>query len=148
MEERLDAVIDLADRRYGKNDQDAEALFYLAQAHMLRATYRFEHDKGMWGAARDGARSKRLADAYIKRHPEHGDAYFALGAYNYYVEIAPAFKVLNDASVAVRAQRIRICWDTFGDKRFDFLNEPGCKMLFRSLIDALVERGPWRIQNH
>lgn len=45
----------------------------------------------MWGAARDGARSKRLSDAYIKRHPEHGDAYFALGTYNYYVEIAPAF---------------------------------------------------------
>jgi tetratricopeptide (TPR) repeat protein len=45
----------------------------------------------MWGAARDGARSKRLADVYSKRHPEHGDAYFALGTYNYYVEIAPAF---------------------------------------------------------
>jgi tetratricopeptide (TPR) repeat protein len=45
----------------------------------------------MWGAARDGARAKRLSDEYVRRHPEHADAYFALGMYNYYVDIAPAF---------------------------------------------------------
>ena len=58
---------------------------------MVRAAYRFNHDKGMWGAARDGAKSKRYADAYVKRHPGHADAYFTLGTYNYYVELAPSF---------------------------------------------------------
>ena len=45
----------------------------------------------IWAASRDAARAKRFGEAYIKRHPEHGDAYLALGSYNYYVAIAPAF---------------------------------------------------------
>jgi hypothetical protein len=90
-ERQMDAFIADAEARYGRSATDDEARFYLGYAHFLRAKYRFDHDKGMWGAARDGAKSKRLADAYVKRHPEHGDAYFMLGAYNYYVEIAPSF---------------------------------------------------------
>lgn len=90
-EKGLDELIDLADQRYGRNKQDDEALFYLAQGHFLRAEYKFDHDKGMLGAARDGARAKNLIETYVKRHPEHGDAYFVLGLYNYYVELVPSF---------------------------------------------------------
>jgi len=90
-EKQIDAFIADADARYSRSDQDEEALFYLANAYLLRASYRLDHDKGTWGAARDGARSKRYIDAYVKRRPEHGDAYFALGTYDYYVEIAPTF---------------------------------------------------------
>jgi tetratricopeptide (TPR) repeat protein len=90
-ERQMDTLIADAEARHSRSATDDEALFYLANAHFLRAKYRFDHDKGMWGAARDGARSKRLADLYVKRRPEHGDAYFMLGAYNYYVEIAPSF---------------------------------------------------------
>jgi hypothetical protein len=90
-ERLLDAFIAAAEARYDRADSDSEALFYLANACMLRARYRLDYDKGLWGAARDGARSKVLSEAYIRRHPQHGDAYFALGAYNYYVELAPAF---------------------------------------------------------
>ena len=90
-ERQMDAFIADAEARHGRSATDDEALFYLGNAYFVRASYRFDHDKGVWGAARDGARSKRLADAYVKRHPEHGDAYFMLGAYDYYVEIAPAF---------------------------------------------------------
>ena len=90
-EKQTDAFIADAEARYGRSEKDDEALFYLANAYLLRAAYRVDHDKGTWGAARDGARSKRYIDTYIKRHPEHGDAYLALGTYNYYVEIAPAF---------------------------------------------------------
>lgn len=89
-EKQVDAFLADAEARYGRSDTDDEALFYLGNAYLLRAAYRFDHDKGMWGAARDGARSKRAMDTYVKRHPEHGDAYLALGTYNYYVEIAPA----------------------------------------------------------
>jgi hypothetical protein len=91
VERQLDSLIADAGTRYDRSEKDDEALFYLANAHMVRAAYRYNHDKGMWGAARDGAKSKRYSDAYVKRHPEHGDAYFALGTYNYYVELAPAF---------------------------------------------------------
>ena len=91
VERQLDSFINDAGARYDRSEKDDEALFYLANAHMVRAAYRYNHDKGMWGAARDGAKSKRYSDAYVKRHPEHGDAYFALGTYNYYVELAPSF---------------------------------------------------------
>ncbi|HUE87348.1 MAG TPA: tetratricopeptide repeat protein [Vicinamibacterales bacterium] len=88
-EQSVDSLIETASRRYGRTTQDSEALFYLAQAYLLRSTYRLNFDKGMWGAARDAAKSKGYAEAYIRRHPEHGDAYLALGLYNYYVDIAP-----------------------------------------------------------
>jgi hypothetical protein len=95
-ESALDRFIADAEARRGRAASDSEALFYLANAYMLRARYRFDNDKGVWGAARDGARSRKLSDAYIRQHPKHGDAYFALGVYNYYVELAPAFaKVLR-----------------------------------------------------
>ena len=95
-EKDLSAFIDHAERRYDRSRVDTEALFYLAQAHMLRATYRFTWERGMWGAARDAARAKGLSDQYVKQHPEHGDAYLTLGLYNYYADIAPAFvKVLR-----------------------------------------------------
>jgi hypothetical protein len=95
-ERRLDHFIDLATERYGRSKNDEEALFYLAQAHMLRGGYRFEYDKGMWGAARDGAKAKGYSETYVARQPNHGDAYLTLGLYNYYVALAPSlFKVVG-----------------------------------------------------
>jgi tetratricopeptide (TPR) repeat protein len=95
-EQDIDTFIDAASRRHSNSGTDSEAVFYLAQAYLLRSTYRLDYDKGMWGAARDAAKSKGLSDDYVKRHPEHGDAYLSLGLYNYYVAIAPNFvKVLR-----------------------------------------------------
>jgi hypothetical protein len=92
----IDEFLDQVDQRYSRSKGDAEALFYLAQAHLLRSTYRIDYDKGVWGAARDAAKAKSYTDTYLKQHPEHGDAYLALGLYNYYVDIAPNFiKVLR-----------------------------------------------------
>lgn len=90
-ERALDALIADAERRYNRAQTDSQALFYAANAYMLRARYRVAYDKGMWGAGRDGAKAKRLIETYVRRHPDDGDAYFALGAYNYYVELAPTF---------------------------------------------------------
>lgn len=89
-EKDVDALIALADARYKRSERDADALRHLASGFMLRAEYRFEYDKGMWGAARDAAKAKGYSDAYVKQHPEHGDAYLVLGLYNYYVGIAPS----------------------------------------------------------
>lgn len=95
-EKAVDEFLDHAGQRYSRSKDDAEALFYLAQAHLLRSVYRIDNDKGTLGAARDAAKAKGYADTYIKQHPEHGDAYLALGLYNYYVDIAPNFiKVLR-----------------------------------------------------
>ena len=90
-ERHLDRFMVDVEARYGRNEHDAEAAFYLAHALVIRARYRVRHDKGMWAAARDGARAKRISEAYVKRHPGHVDGMLALGIYNYYVEIAPAF---------------------------------------------------------
>jgi hypothetical protein len=104
-ERQIDAFIADADARVGRSGTDDEAQFYLANAYLLRAEYRFSHDKGIWGAVRDGARSKRGIDAYVKRHPEHGDAYYALGTYNYFVEIGPAFiKFIRPAALPARGR--------------------------------------------
>jgi tetratricopeptide repeat protein len=95
-EKAIQEFLDQADQRYARSKADTEALFYLAQAHLLRSTYRIDQDKGVFGAARDAAKAKSYSETYIKQHPEHGDAYLALGLYNYYVDIAPNFiKVLR-----------------------------------------------------
>jgi len=90
-EKTLDAFINDADKRVGKNGKDTEALFYLAQGHFMRAEFRFTYNKGMWGAARDGANAKDYIERYIKLRPDDADAYLVLGMYNYYVDIAPSF---------------------------------------------------------
>jgi predicted GNAT family acetyltransferase len=89
-ERQLDAFLRDADARHSRSESDDEALFYLENGYVLRSLFRVREDH-LWGAARDAARSKRLAEAYISRHPEHGDAYLGLGLYNYYVAIAPAY---------------------------------------------------------
>lgn len=95
-EKSVAAFLQHAEQRYTRSRSDAEALFYLAQGYLLRSTFRIEHGKGMIGAARDAAKSKAYSDSYLDQHPEHGDAYLALGLYNYYVDIAPNFvKVLR-----------------------------------------------------
>jgi tetratricopeptide (TPR) repeat protein len=90
-ETALDALIDAAVLRHDEDSRDSEALFYLANAYLLRAQHRVEYGLGMIGAARDGTKARSHIEAYLKEHPEDGDAYFVLGMYNYYVDIAPAF---------------------------------------------------------
>lgn len=90
-ETRVDTFIDHASSRRDRNAGDREALFYLAQAYGARAGYRFEHGKGIWGAARDAAKAKRLSDEYVRLVPADADGYYTLGLYNYYVAIAPSF---------------------------------------------------------
>ena len=95
-ERDIAAFLETAEDRYSRSKADSEALFYLEAGYLLRTIFRADNDKGLFGAARDAAKSKGYGDEYIKRHPEHGDAYFALGIYNYYVDIAPNFvKVLR-----------------------------------------------------
>jgi hypothetical protein len=90
-ESRSAGLVERAQARLDKNKQDKDALFYLALTCASLAAYRFEQDKGMWGAARDAAKAKSYSEEGVRLEPQRGDAYFTLGMYNYYVDIAPSF---------------------------------------------------------
>ncbi|MBI2956877.1 MAG: tetratricopeptide repeat protein [Acidobacteria bacterium] len=90
-EQRAQQLIAHARARYDKNKTDKEALFYLANVYGALAAYKFEQNKGLWGAARDAAKAKSFAEDYLRLDPGRGDIYLTLGLYNYYVDIAPGF---------------------------------------------------------
>jgi len=90
-EQALDGLIGRASDRYGSDRSDDEALFYLAFSYTLRSGYKFEHQKGIIGAARDGGHARGYADTYLKRHPDNGDVHLVRGLYNYFVDLAPSF---------------------------------------------------------
>ncbi len=90
-EHSVDAFIARAADRYDRNRSDEDALFHLAFGYTLRSAYRFEHQTGVIGAARDGGRARGYIDTYLKAHPEDGDARLVRGMYNYFVDLAPSF---------------------------------------------------------
>lgn len=90
-EHDLDNFIATTSNRYDSNHSDDDALFNLAFAYTLRSIYKIDHDKGMVGAARDGAHARGYIDTYLQRHPDNGDAHLVRGLYNYFVDLAPSF---------------------------------------------------------
>ena len=64
-ERDADAFIEAASTRFAQSRADSEALFYLAQAHMVRATFRAGSNQGLWGAARDAARAMSYGEQYL-----------------------------------------------------------------------------------
>jgi len=90
-EQSVNAFIGRAAERYDHNHADEDALFHLAFSYTLRSAYRFEHQTGMIGAARDGGRARGYIDTYLTAHPDNGDAHLVRGMYNYFVDLAPAF---------------------------------------------------------
>jgi tetratricopeptide (TPR) repeat protein len=90
-ERDLDAFIDRIGTRYDRNHSDEAALFHLAFAYTLRSAYKFQHQKGIVGAARDGGRARGYIDKYLAVHPDNGDAHLVRGMYNYFVDLAPSF---------------------------------------------------------
>jgi tetratricopeptide (TPR) repeat protein len=90
-ERHAEQLLGRARARYERDHTDREALFYLALGHGTRAIYQYNHDKGLWGTARDAAQSKKYGEAYRRIDAGREDIYFILGFYNYYIDIAPAF---------------------------------------------------------
>jgi len=90
-EARSAALLGRAKLRCDKNKQDREAVLYLALTYGAVAGYKFEQNKGIWGATRDAAKAKNYSEDSVRLEPGRGDAYFTLGLYNYYVDIAPGF---------------------------------------------------------
>jgi tetratricopeptide (TPR) repeat protein len=68
---------------------DAEAWFYLGGAYAARVQWRVLRGQKL-SAARDGKRIKQALERSIQLDPDLHDAYFGLGMYKYYADIAPA----------------------------------------------------------
>jgi hypothetical protein len=78
-----------------REPQNAEAHFYAGGAYGARVQWRVLRDEKL-AAARDGKRIKQALDRAIALDPDLDDAYFGIGLYQYYADVAPAaVKVLR-----------------------------------------------------
>ena len=68
---------------------DAEAWFYLGGAYAARVQWRVLRGEKL-AAARDGKRIKQALERAIALEPGLDDAYFGIGMYRYYADVAPA----------------------------------------------------------
>lgn len=78
-----------------RDPMDPEAWFYLGGAYAARAQWRVLRQE-RFAAARDGKRIKDALDRALALDPRLMDAYFGLGLYKYYADVAPTMaKVLR-----------------------------------------------------
>jgi len=87
---QADEVIDLMDRWTKREPARAEAWFYLGGAIGTRAQWRVLRGQTL-AAARDGKRIKTALERALVLDPALQDAYFGIGLYHYYADVAPTF---------------------------------------------------------
>ncbi len=68
---------------------DPEAWFYLGGAYAARVQWRVLRDEKL-AAARDGRNIKVALERAVALDPDLDDAYFGIGMYQYYADVAPA----------------------------------------------------------
>jgi len=79
----------------GRAPDDAEGWFYLGGAYAARVQWRVLRDQKL-AAARDGKRIKEALERALTLDPGLDDAYFGIGMYRYYADVAPtAAKILR-----------------------------------------------------
>lgn len=89
------AAIDASERWTRREPERAEAWFYLAGAYAPLTEWRVLRGEKI-AAARDGNRIRIALEKSVALDPELKDAYFGIGLYHYYADIAPAaLKVLR-----------------------------------------------------
>lgn len=72
-----------------RDPEDAEAWFYLGAAYGARVQWRVLRGQKV-SAARDGKQIKNALEQALELEPGLDDAYFGLGMYKYYADVAPA----------------------------------------------------------
>jgi predicted negative regulator of RcsB-dependent stress response len=78
-----------------RSPEDAEAWFYLGGAYAARVQWRVLRNEKV-SAARDGKRIKQALEQALELDPGLDDAYFGIGMYKYYADVAPtAAKILR-----------------------------------------------------
>ena len=86
---RVDAAIASADAWTKREPERAEAWFYLGGAYGARAQWKVLRRERV-GAARDGKRIKEALERALALDPRLQEAYFGIGLYHYYADVAPA----------------------------------------------------------
>jgi len=92
---RADGAIAALDAWTKREPARAEAWFYLGGAYGARAQWRVLRSQTL-AAAQDGKRIKQALERAIALDPTLHDAYFGIGLYHYYADVAPvAAKMLR-----------------------------------------------------
>lgn len=86
---RVHAAIESADAWTVREPERAEAWFYLGGAYGARVQWRVLRGERL-AAARDGKRIKEALERALALDPELHDAWFGIGLYRYYADVAPA----------------------------------------------------------
>jgi len=86
---RADAAIAGIEAWTKREPDRAEAWFYLGGAYGVRAQWRVLRDEKL-AAARDGKRIKEALERSLALDAGLQDAYFGIGLYHYYADVAPA----------------------------------------------------------
>jgi tetratricopeptide (TPR) repeat protein len=86
---RVEHAIETTEAWAAREPQNAEAHFYAGAAYAARVQWRVLRDEKI-AAARDGKRIKQALERAIALDPSLDDAYFGVGMYQYYADIAPA----------------------------------------------------------
>lgn len=95
MRANMDQAIAAADLWTRREPRRGEAWFYLGAAYAVRVQFRALRGERL-AAARDGKRIKDALERALALDPSIGDAYFGIGLYHYYAELAPtALKILR-----------------------------------------------------
>ena len=92
---RVDAAIAAAEAWTKREPDRAEAWFYLGGAYGARAQWKVLRRERL-GAARDGKHIKEALERALALDPRLQEAYFGIGLYHYYADVAPtAAKMLR-----------------------------------------------------
>ena len=86
---RADAAVLAAEAWTTREPERAEAWFYLGGAYGARVQWRVLRGERI-AAARDGKRIKDALERALAIDPNLRDAYFGIGLYHYYADVAPA----------------------------------------------------------
>ena len=86
---RANAAIDAIEAWTMREPKRGEAWFYLGGAYGARAQWRVLREERL-AAARDGKRIKNALEQALALDPSLQDAYFGIGLYHYYADVAPA----------------------------------------------------------
>jgi tetratricopeptide (TPR) repeat protein len=85
----VDRAIRTTEAWAARAPEEAEAWFYLGGAYAARVQWRVLREEKL-AAARDGKRIKDALERALMLEPDLDDAYFGIGMYRYYADVAPA----------------------------------------------------------
>src|SRR6185503_3320266 len=87
---RAESVVTAMEAWTAREPMRADAWFYLGGAYGARAQWRVLRGERL-AAARDGKRIKDALERALMLDPSIDDAYFGIGLYHYYADVAPAY---------------------------------------------------------